>query len=988
MPVCEFCGSQNLAGAGSCGNCGQSLSDGKAAQIGDQSTPQHVLIAEKSLLVGKRFLITATGIQIGRHPGMNQVVFDDEEVSRLHARIYLNAEGHVHLEDSSMNGTYVNERREQRAALQPGDRIRFGFNPTSVLVYRVELPRLEPVPCPPLPHPEEASLVGWRTIPEQGAGRRLQLVLDHEYVVKDFPIATPIIELGRNPGSSGIRIEHSTVCDRHAKLTIVAQGVEKGRVRLEDLNSTEGTFVNSRRVEQCLLSDGDLIQLGTCESRILLYREPQGRPVALRQIDLNRPVNTLGRDPSNHVHLPHPTLSRFHAEIHKRDSTFEIVDRDSANGTYVNGMRIRRQVLQLHDRISVGGIQLEFDGHGIEGFCDSAGVRLGARGLGRTAPDSRTGHPVTLLDSISLVVEPREFVGLLGPAGSGKTTLMHALNGFHPADQGEVLLNGRNFYREFASLRAAVGYVPQEDVLHRALTVRECLYYAARLRLPDDHGEKEIWDEVFKVMKILDLSERADLAIERLSGGQRKRVSLGIELLSRPGLLFLDEPNAGQDPRTEIRLMQLFRQIANEGSTVILTTHLLGSFSLLDKVAVMVHGRLAYFGPSQQMLDYFGVRRPQDTYDRLQEKAPEQWAKDFQSSSIYRDCLANPLGLNGKSSQKTPGPPAPVPLPVSKPTPTPERSKLRQLSTLLSRQMALKLKETKTVAGLLLPPPLIALLMGLLLHDRANDPKALFITVIVALWFGCSASVREIVDERAIYERERQGNLTIPAYLASKLIYLSGLAALQTFLFIGVATLAGVQKEHFFAAWALIWLLTLHGALIGLLISATASNPEKALYLFPLALIPQLLLAGLFVPVSKVPQHFDPRPKAFEFNCVQPGDPPHTMGRFLGSWISPLIVGRWGLEAFADLYLHDYKFGPGQPAGDYPYSLWIIRSVSVTLHKDEAEDACQYLKSLTTPDRRMGQGPAAGYYACILVGYALVMISLVTWAMKRKDKAR
>jgi len=166
------------------------------------------------------------------------------------------------------------------------------------------------------------------------------------------------------------------------------------------------------------------------------------------------------------------------------------------------------------------------------------------------------------------------------------------MNGSRRAQQGQVLFNSADLYNEFASLRSAIGYVPQEDILHRQLTVKECLYYSARLRLPDDFEEADIWERVNETVKILELADRADLVIAQLSGGQRKRVSLGIELLSKPAVLFVDEPTAGQDPRTEIKMMQLFREIANRGSTVIINTHLLGSFSLLDKVAVLVRGKL------------------------------------------------------------------------------------------------------------------------------------------------------------------------------------------------------------------------------------------------------------------------------------------------------------------------------------------------------------------------------------------------------------
>ncbi|MFQ5926520.1 MAG: FHA domain-containing protein, partial [Terriglobia bacterium] len=914
--TCRFCGSANLLGAPHCHSCGKELRPAApsppAARASAPTTLEHWLVAESGPLAGKRFPITDRGVRVGRHPSQNQIVLNDDEVSRLHARIFLDAEGKVQLEDTSANGTYVNNRRVEQATLQSGDHIRFAFNRANLFVYRPHQPGAPPPPMPPPPvKPAEPR----HTEPWQGEPRprdqrtfvlppevplpyaRLQLVLDR-YAVKDIPLEAPRVELGHSAGAGKVVIDHPSVSTAHAELLATTEA----RRKLRDLGSTNGTFVNGERIhEERLLQEGDLIQLGACDTHLLLYRESRPRALALRDIELNRPVVTLGRDRSNHIHLDHPTVSQFHAEIHKRDATFELVDKDSTNGTFVNGVRIRRHRLQPRDRITLGAIQLSFDGKQFEAQSDEGGVRVSAYGLRRVVPDLHTGKSRMLLDNVSLAIEPCEFIGVLGPSGAGKSTLMDALNGLRPADRGRVLLNNWNLYRDYVALRSLIGHVPQEDILHRALSARECLYYAARLRLPDDYGAKEIWERVFAVMKSLDLAKRADSPIQQLSGGERKRVSLGIELLSKPSLLFLDEPTAGQDPRREMEMMRLFREIAGRGSTVVITTHLLGSFSLLDKVAVLVGGQLAYFGPSQEMLPYFRTTKPQEVYDRLQDKTktPKDWAKEFFRSELYRDYVAHPLGLESpahaqpgsaqaRAEEKRPEPARPQPRRArpSAPIPGGGQSGLRQLNTLLSRLLTLKVKDWKNVAGLLLPPAVIAILSGLMKWNNPNDPQTLFITVIAALWFGCSASVREIVDEQVIYRRERQHNLTIPSYLGSKLIYLVGLAALQTGLFVVLLTLMGAQKNHFLGAWGMMWVMTLHGALIGLLISAVSSTPEKALYIFPLTLIPQLLFAGLLVPVEK-PTPSDPRP---------------VMNKPL-RYVSSLAVARWGLEALADLYL-------------------------------------------------------------------------------------
>jgi ABC-type multidrug transport system ATPase subunit/pSer/pThr/pTyr-binding forkhead associated (FHA) protein len=1003
---CKFCGANGTdisvitGGSTTCLKCGRVLwvpprpgmpSDEDTAPL--SAPPGHAgyLVAQSGPLEGRRFPIFTAGLRVGRHPAQNDLVLEDAETSRQHARLSVDGQGRVVLENSSVNGTYVNDARTDHALLQPGDHIQFGINAASVFVYeplrgregaspgpplppQPKLP-VKQVPPPPAEVPEASSPEPFRTVriqPGEGSApppdARLQLVLD-QYAVEDIPLILPHIELGSVAGPGRIRIQHPSVAAQHAELTFTKEGY----ALLRDRGTQTGTFVNGERIKERLLTEGDLIRLGTCDTHLLLYREARRRPMVIKDIELNRPVVTVGRDPSNNVHLNHPTVSQFHAEIHKRGEIFELVDKDSTNGTFVNGARVKKQVLKARDRISLGAFQLIFDGSSIAHQSDGTHVRLYAYELRRTIPNPTR----VLLDRISLAIEPREFVGLLGPSGAGKTTLMHALNGSQPAESGAVLLNSWNLYEDYAGLRATMGYLPQEDVLHRSLTVKQCLYYSAKLRLPDDFGEKEIWDRVNEVIKVLDLEERAELVIDRLSGGQRKRVSLGIELLNKPSLLFMDEPTAGQDPRTEMKMMQLFREIANRGSTIVATTHLLGSFSLLDKVGVLVQGRLAYYGPSQDMLAYFRTSHPAEVFDRLGEKPPDVWAKEFRTSSIFKEFVVKPLGDQTKESSRPAGRSAGA-------MPAERKPSLRQLQTLLARQLTLRLSDWMNVVWMLAPPLVIAALI-VLMKETPNEPKLLFMVVFSALWFGCSASVREIVDEQLIYKRERERNLPIPYYLASKLIYLSGLALVQSGIFIGWMTIWGAQENHFLGAWAIMWLLTLEGALIGLVISALSPKPDTALFIFPLALIPQLLLAGLFLPVQQ-PEHLYVFPKdKQDHEVLAPNKAilPQGMRSVLRNGASPLMVGRWGLEALADLYVHDYK----------KYSFLILGAVTITLHDhDEFSQADKYIPEYNKSDEHTvsisasDSETALPAYLSVLGLFAVVMIGATAVALKLKDR--
>ena len=799
---------------------------------------------------------------------------------------------------------------------------------------------------------------------EEAPQRRLQLVLD-QYAVRDIPITGARLEFGSVEGPHKLLIDHASIGARHAELI---NG--KDSATLRDLGSANGTMVNGEKIRERVLQEGDLLQFGSCESHVFLYRESRNRVNVLRDVELTIPVVTIGRASLNRIHLEHPTVSSRHAEVRKVDGGFELVDLGSTNGTFVNGQRITQTLLQPRDRISLGAVQFVFDGSQMEQQSDGTQIRLTARTLRVEAKDFNTGAPLCLLDDVSLAIEPREFVGLLGPSGAGKSTLMDALNGSRPAQHGKVQLNSGDLYTEYASLRTLIGYLPQEDILHRQLSVRECLYYSARLRLPDDFGEPEIRERVSQVMQQLELTERADLPIEQLSGGQRKRVSLGIELLSKPALLFVDEPTAGQDPRTEMKMMQMFREIANRGSTVIINTHLLGSFSLLDKVAVLVRGKLAYFGGSQDMLPYFNARRPHEIYEKLQEKKPDEWASQYKESELYRECVGNALTDVGPATTR----PAEVREQLV------HHSPWRQLMTLLDRQFTLKMKDKATILAILFPPIVIAVLMGLM-KEAPNEPKVLFMIVLVALWFGCSSTVREIVDELPVYRRERQRELKLASYLGSKLIYLAVVAAAQALSFITVLVAMGAVENHLFECVLLTWFMAFEGGLIGLLISSIFCSAEKALYAFPLTMIPQMLLAGLLIPVSPLNPFFV---KQVDRRITIQEAPreivPGSMAPFLKYGLSPLMVSRWGLEALNDLYIHD----------DEKYSYYLLNQVSITLHPNDSAKARARLEKLAAgvaPDAKAGEtGNAFPQYLAILSGFSLLFITATAATLKHKGR--
>jgi len=971
MPSCPTCGAQNQTNESICVDCRRKFN----------SAGGFSLVGLPGPYAGSRFPISGAGLQIGRIPAQNDLVIPDPEISRNHAKLWLAGDS-VKIVDSSANGTFVNECRVTEACLNPGDRIRFGLKSTNTFVLQTA-----PQAIPSSP-PEAIGAIGrsgqtvfaaaaarsagtvvMSTAEAEAPRRWLQLILD-QYAVRDISLDGPRIEFGRDEAPDRVVIRHGSISSKQAEIDLTSASA-----LLRDLNSMNGTFVNGDRIQERILQEGDLIQFGACESQLFLYRESGRRPLLLRDIELDRPLVSIGRDSDNDIRIEHPTVSAHHAQIRKLVDGFELHDLGSTNGTFVNGQRLTRQVLHRGDRVSFGAAQFVFDGERMEQQSDGSHIRISCFSLTVEANDLSTHKPIRLLDNISIAIDPGEFVGLLGPSGAGKSTLMDAMNGSRPAQHGMVLLNSADLYREYASLRSAIGYVPQEDVLHRQLTVTECLYYAARLRLPDDFTEIEILERVNETIKILELTERADLPVALLSGGQRKRVSLGIELLSKPAILFADEPTAGQDPRTEIKMMQLFREIANRGATVVINTHLLGSFSLLDKVAVLVRGKLAYFGGSQEMLPYFNAARPNEIFDKLQERTPEEWASMYRESDIVHGLLDGAPAVADADSRRSTS--------TAKPT---KRSSWRQLATLVRRQFTLKFKEKSTVAALLLPPVLIALLMGLLKHGP-NEPKTLFMIVVVALWFGCSSSVREIVDELPILRRERQRDLKLRSYLGSKLVYLALISGGQAGLLVVTLRFMDAIQGHLFQAWLLGWILTLNGALIGLVISALCSTAEKALYIFPLTMIPQLLLAGLLIPTATIAPFTPVLSPTGQLLAVQDFPKSRTMDSVLANGISPLMVSRWGLEGLSDLYLHDSNEGNSVRE---PYTYELLSTVSITLHPNDSADAREELERALVANHNGGvwapdpQTGAFWEYGAILSCFALLFVGAVGAALKKK----
>jgi ABC transport system ATP-binding/permease protein len=305
--------------------------------------------------------------------------------------------------------------------------------------------------------------------------------------------------------------------------------------------------------------------------------------------------------------------------LHHTKSGWSVEDLGSRSGSFLNGRLFRSEELIFGDLLRIGPFNLRFDGRFLRETAGITGARLDARDLKKEV----LGVPI--MSGLSLSVAPCQFVGVIGPSGAGKSTLLDALCALRPADSGAVMIDGLDLYANYEALREELGYVPQDDIVPVELSIEDALCFSAYLRLPKKTPTDEIRRLVWHTMRVLGLEDRSGTPVGKLSGGQRKRVSVGAELLCRPRLMFLDEPTSGLDPSAESRLMESLRHLAVTGCTILCTTHIMGNAFLFDRLAVMSGGRLVFFGEPAHALEYFGVERLTQLYEGMSSRPTADW---------------------------------------------------------------------------------------------------------------------------------------------------------------------------------------------------------------------------------------------------------------------------------------------------------------------------------------------------------------------------
>ena len=571
---------------------------------------------------------------------------------------------------------------------------------------------------------------------------------------------------------------------------------------------------------------------------------------------------TIGRDNKSDIRIDGLQISNRHAKLVRTNSGIVIEDLNSTNGVYVNGNRVSRHAITAEDAVQIGSFQIRVDHAGNIGVFDTRSkTRIDSVNITKEVKNRAGGGSVRLLDGVSLSIQPNEFVGLLGPSGAGKSTFMDALNGMRPASGGSVLINNLDLYQHLDSLKQSIGYVPQDDIIHRELTVYRTLFYVAKLRLSSDVSRSEVNQIIEEVMDVTGLTERRNVPINQLSGGQRKRVSIAVELITKPSVIFLDEPTSGLDPATEEKIMKLFRQIAESGRTVILTTHAMENVKLFDKIVVLIRGKLAFYGKPSEALEHLGAKSFKELYDKLEEpieqrvkqmgdgsrqqateQVAEEWKQKFTQTPQYKKNVYEPLKDLGKVQSQG----------VQKSGRLGIFGSIRQFITLSRRYWEVLFRDKLTLFILFAQAPIIAVLVYFVMGENQPRDFAYFVLSLVAVWFGTSISAREIIRERAVYNRERMVNLGLLPYVFSKLFVLGiivGVQCLTLFVplkFLDIVGLMPMPGELLGIPQFWTMLLTAGvGIALGLLISALVKTSEMATSLVPLILIPQILFSGL-----------------------------------------------------------------------------------------------------------------------------------------------
>jgi ABC transport system ATP-binding/permease protein len=583
-------------------------------------------------------------------------------------------------------------------------------------------------------------------------------------------------------------------------------------------------------------------------------------------------AGTVGRAKTNTVVVDDALASRVHAVLEVGAAGLEIRDNNSSNGTFVNGTLITRAtMLRDGDVVTIGNTDLLATGNTLVPQPAASRVSgLTAHGLALTI-DGRQ-----LLEDVSFTAKPGTLTAVIGPSGAGKSTLVKLIGGTMPRSAGLVAFDGHDVHAEYASMRSRIGVVPQDDVVHRQLTVEQALSYAAELRLPPDTSIEDRRQVVERVLDELELTPHKKTRVDKLSGGQRKRASVAMELLTGPSLLILDEPTSGLDPALDRQVMTMLRRLADAGRVVIVVTHSLTYVSMCDQLLLLAPGgKTAFADPPAQIGAAMGST---------------DWADIFARVSTDPDGVHRAYLARHPAAPRRPSPTAGA-APLGRP---PQSSRWRQVGTLARRQARLITADRGYFAFLALLPFVLGVLslavpgntgLGNASPTQPEEPIDILILLnIGAVFMGTALTVRDLVGERMIFQRERAVGLSASSYLMAKVLVFSAAALLDTALMVIIMTIGkgapsrgGVLLGHGVVSgvvelWLTLALTAIASAMVGLALSSLARSTEQVLPMLVVTIMVSMVLAGGLIPVT---------------------------GRLVLDQISWLVPARWGFAAAA-----------------------------------------------------------------------------------------
>lgn len=648
-----------------------------------------------------------------------------------------------------------------------------------------------------------------------------------------------VVTFGREQGND-IVIHSNYVSRRHGQFRFM-----NGSWVMEDLGSKNGILFNGVNVPRRVLCDNDVLRIDeqteNTSTGVLFVFSTSGDNMVWRTLPLqNKNEVIIGRDPSCDIQLNHVGVSRKHASIIRSGNGYQIIDTNSTNGVWVNGKKVSGRVtLREKDVIVITNSRIIFSAAQLNYCTFNKGIRVDASHIFKKVD----GGKKTICNDVSMRINPCELVAIIGGSGAGKSTIMNCISGYSKPTSGQVIVNGSDLYSNYESIKDIVGYVPQQDIVFDNLTVYDMLKYTAQLRLPDDIKKKELDEIILKVIDTVELTQRKDTLIKRLSGGQKKRASIAVELISDPTLFFLDEPASGLDPGTERNLMRTLKGMAISGKTIIFVTHSTLNLHMCDKIVFMgAGGKLCFCGNYNEALKFFEVSDLVDVYNLITDN-PDFWQNKYNSIRTDR--------VEGTTTAST------VQKKVNK------HGAVHQMAVLAKRSLHTLFNDKVRLLLLLVQAPLLALLIsfvanGMQFKEQETTKSLLFALSCSSFWVGILNSIQEICKERVILRREYMTGLQLGPYILSKMFVMALICFIQSVLLTAVFVLRVGQAEYgliFKPAvemFIITFLTALAASAMGIFVSALFKNADRAMTVAPILLMPQLLFSGLIFKLSGI----------------------------------------------------------------------------------------------------------------------------------------